>query len=304
MLIRVGYEISIVVEQPTALYAYLGIHPERRGDIRWYRPKETAVNEFIDNHGNACQRMVVEPGETVLAYDALVEDDGRLDAFDGDAEQVAPADIPSYCIPYLLGSRYCETDRLTPIAWQLFGHYEKGADRVKAVCDFVHERLHFSYGYARSTRTAMEAYDERIGVCRDFAHLAIAFCRALNIPARYVNGYMGDIGVEPDPAPMDYNAWFEAYLGGKWYTFDPRHNCRRIGRIIVARGRDAADVPLLNTFGPHTLNRFEVWTHEHFGALPVDLDLPVRRSRTATRYGPAGRSPYDLGIGTNVTSLL
>ena len=152
------------------------------------------------------------------------------------------------------------------LAWQQFGHLPPGWARVQAIVDYVHARISFGYGYARSTRTAAQAHEERVGVCRDFAHLAITFCRCMNIPARYVNGYLGDIGVPADPAPMDFSAWMEAFLDGKWYTFDPRHNMPRIGRVVIARGRDATDVPLLHTFGPHTLSTFKVWTYEQEAA--------------------------------------
>jgi transglutaminase-like putative cysteine protease len=153
--------------------------------------------------------------------------------------------MPPELATYLNGSRYCETDKLGAVAWNRLGHLPRDARLVQAVCDFVHERIHFDYQLARNTRTAVEAYEERVGVCRDFAHLAITLCRCLNIPARYVNGYLGDIGVPCNPAPMDFNAWFEVYLGGKWFTFDARHNQRRIGRLPVARGRDACDVPMV-----------------------------------------------------------
>ena len=170
--------------------------------------------------------------------------------------------LPHYLLSFLLGSRYCETDRLGQVAWDLFGGVKPGWTRVQAVCDFVHNHLTFGYSHARATRTALEAYEEKKGVCRDFAHLMIALCRCLNIPARYVNGYLGDIGVPKDPAPMDFSAWVEVYLENRWYTFDARHNKPRIGRIVVARGRDATDVPLINTFGPHVLKTFKVWTDE------------------------------------------
>lgn len=307
MLIRVGYKIAIEVEQPTPLYTLMEVHPERRGDILWSRPAlgraQKGGRVFTDCFGNTCQRLVVPRGVTFLGYDAVVEDSGLPDPGDLHAGQTPPDQLPDECLPYLLGSRYCETDKLMSLAWQLFGDVAPGWARVQAICDYVNARLNFSYGFARSTRTAAEAYEERVGVCRDFAHLAITFCRALNIPARYVNGYMGDIGIEPDPAPMDFNAWFEAYVGGRWYTFDARHNERRIGRIVVARGRDATDVPLLHTFGPHRLQRFEVWTEEHVGALPIEVPR-IRRRRGSSRYGPPGRSPRDLGQDDNVTYLL
>ncbi len=178
------------------------------------------------------------------------------------------ADLPDDTLLYLVGSRYVETDKLSQIAWDHFGHAAPGWPRAQAICDFVNGHIAFGYASARSTRTAYEAYAERVGVCRDFAHLAVAFCRCMNIPARYCNGYLGDIGVPPDPAPMDFSAWFDVFLGGKWHTFDARHNMPRIGRILIARGRDAADIPLVNSFGPHILKSFRVWTDETRFAAP------------------------------------
>ena len=172
------------------------------------------------------------------------------------------ADLPDDTLQFLLGSRYIETDLLSQTAWDLFGDVTPGWTRVQAICDFVHARLTFGYEDARATRTAAQAFAERVGVCRDFAHLAIAFCRCMNLPARYCNGYLGDIGAPANPAPMDFNAWFEVFLDGAWHTFDARHNAPRIGRILIARGRDATDVPLVNSFGPHNLASFEVWTEE------------------------------------------
>ena len=192
-----------------------------------------------------------------------IEDSGEPDEVNTLAQETPVAGpAATTCSCYLLGSRYCETDHLSDLAWSLFGHLPAGWARVQAIVDYVHNRLSFGYGYARATRTAAQAHEERVGVCRDFAHLAITLCRCMNIPARYVNGYLGDIGVPPDPAPMDFNAWFEAFLDGKWYTFDARHNMPRIGRVVIARGRDATDVPLLHSFGPHRLTMFKVWTYE------------------------------------------
>ena len=162
----------------------------------------------------------------------------------------------------MLPSRYCEIDLLADTAWKLFGQTPPGWARVQAIVDFTHRHLTFGYPQAKSTRTAFQAFQEKVGVCRDFAHLAIAFCRCMNIPARYCNGYLGDIGVPPDPAPMDFNAWFEAYLGGRWHVFDARHNTPRIGRILIARGMDAADVAMITSFGSHVLRKFEVTTDE------------------------------------------
>lgn len=272
MHIRYGYRIELVCAQPTALVTLLDVHPSRRHDL--IRPDEMRASplldprarlelgQFLDQFGNICRRLVAPAGGLLLESDGVIVDDGEPDASDLAAREVPPFEIPDDVLVYLLGSRYCETDKLSDTAWSLFGQVEPGWSRVQAVVDFVHNHLSFGYDFARSTRTAAEAFEERIGVCRDFAHLAVAFCRCLNIPARYCNGYLGDIGVPRDPAPMDFNAWFEAFLGGRWYTFDPRHNQRRIGRIVIARGRDATDVPMINSFGVHWLRRFEVVTEE------------------------------------------
>jgi transglutaminase-like putative cysteine protease len=204
----------------------------------------------------------VGAGATQLSCHGVMADHGLADPVELDAPLVPVADLPPETLPFLLASRYCETDLLGSFAWWKFGGIQGGWARVQAICDFVHDHITFGYGNARATRTAMEAFEECVGVCRDFTHLAVTLCRCLNIPARYCNGYLGDIGVPPDPAPMDFNAWFEAYIGGRWYTFDARHNVPRIGRILVARGRDAMDIPMLQSFGPHFLRRFEVTTEE------------------------------------------
>jgi transglutaminase-like putative cysteine protease len=267
MLIRLGYEIGLSCPQPTPLITILEVHPERQPDITWDNgvatSPATSSRVYLDQFGNQCTRYLAPGGEFTLRYDAIVEDSGKVDDADPSAEEVPVDELPDECLVYLLGSRYCETDHLGNIAWNLFGGLKPGWERVQAICDYVHNHLSFGYGYARSTRTASQAYEERVGVCRDFTHLAVALCRCMNIPARYVNGYLGDIGVPPDPAPMDFNAWLEVYLGGRWYTFDARHNIPRIGRVVVSRGRDATDVPLVHSFGPHQLTSFRVWTEEH-----------------------------------------
>lgn len=306
MLIRVGYRMTIEVAQPTHLFTLMNVHPERVADVKWQRATETSPSvprrAFVDQHGNSCLRMVAPAGEFTISQDAIVADPGKNDPVEPEAEEMRPERLPDECLRYLSGSRYCETDRLWSLAWRLFGAVEPGWPRVQAICDYVHRRLSFSYGYARATRTAIEAHDERIGVCRDFAHLAIAFCRCMNIPARYVNGYLGDIGVEPDPSPMDFSAWFEAYLGGRWYAFDARHNRPRAGRIVVARGRDAMDVPLLHSFGPHQLRAFRVWAEE------VDSKVlsapPNYKVAARAHVGPPGRSPLDLGSREGVMRLV
>ncbi len=274
MLIRFGYEITVACTQPTAMISLMSVHGERAADMRSPErvvttpPVETSI--YYDLAGNTCRRFVAPAGDFTIWSDGTIEDSGEPDPQITDAQEVPVRDIPDAALVYLLGSRYCETDRLSQIAWDLFGHMQPGWSRVQAVCDYVNDRIRFDYQKAKSTRTAFETYEERVGVCRDYAHLAIAFCRCLNIPARYVNGFLGDIGVSI-MAPDDFSAWMEVYLGGQWVTFDPRNNTPRIGRIIVARGRDAADVPLINSFGPHTLKSFRVWTYDVTG-LPSPND--------------------------------
>jgi transglutaminase-like putative cysteine protease len=266
MLIRVGYEIAIRCNEPTPTTTYLNLESARISDIQCERgPTATPdlrIETFRDLFGNNCLRFLAPAGNLSLTYDAVVKDSGLTDPVEENAPELSVDKLPVECLAYLTASRYCETDELSNLAWELFGQLPPGWRRVQAICDYVNQRLTFSYGFARATRTAAQAHEERVGVCRDFAHLAVAFCRCMNIPARYVNGYLGDIGVPADPAPMDFNAWFEVFLGGRWHTFDARHNQRRIGRIVVARGRDAADIPLIHTFGPHELTNFKVWTFE------------------------------------------
>ncbi|WP_442577893.1 transglutaminase-like domain-containing protein [Mesorhizobium sp. ASY16-5R] len=265
MLIRYGYEITIDCPQPTPLVCLLAIHEERGPDLRapetLFTTPETRTTTYRDLFGNRCRRLVAPAGMLTLWGDATIYDDGQLDPILPNAREIAVADLPDECLLYLMGSRYCETDKLSQAAWDLFGTIPPGWGRVQAVCDFVNQHIAFDYLQARSTRTAFEAYNERVGVCRDFAHLALTFCRCLNIPARYVNGHLGDIGV-PVVDPMDFSAWIEVFLDGAWRTFDPRNNKPRIGRIVIARGRDAADIPLINSFGPHVLKGFRVWTYE------------------------------------------
>lgn len=266
MHIRLGYEIAIECEQPTAVISLLDIHRDRQADIqrqtRFMTSPAIPVASYLDCFGNSCRRFTAPAGGMRILYDAVIEDSGLTDEVNTLAGEAPVDKLPSDVLQYLLGSRYCETDHLSQQAWNLFGHLPPGWARVQAIVDYVHNRLSFSYGYARSTRTAAQAHEERVGVCRDFAHLTIALCRCMNIPARYVNGFLGDIGIPEDPAPMDFSAWTEIFLDGKWYTFDARHNTPRIGRVVIARGRDATDVPLLHTFGPHRLSTFKVWTYE------------------------------------------
>jgi transglutaminase-like putative cysteine protease len=266
MRIRYGFNIKIDVTQPMTLLTAMDVEQARRGDIVHERPLTTGsvgnVEHFTDSFSNLCRRIQALPGTVSLSLEGVIQDSGKPDPVVPNAEQLDVSQLPVETLPFLLASRYCETEFLNQIAWGQFGHIQGGWARVQAICDFVHDHLTFGYPNARPTRTAFEAFNERVGVCRDFTHLALALCRCLNIPARYCNGYLGDIGIPADPAPMDFNAWFEAYLGGRWYVFDARHNMPRIGRITVARGRDAMDIPMLHMFGTHTLRRFEVVTEE------------------------------------------
>jgi transglutaminase-like putative cysteine protease len=266
MKIRVGYELIYDFPQPTPMIMVLGAHLTRASDVIVpdYLTTDPAVtiSPYRDVYGNWCSRLVAPAGRMRLSGDGVVRDSGLPDVVAPSAPQHAVEDLPAETIVYLLGSRYCETDRLSDIAWQLFAQTAPGWARVQAICDYVHNHITFGYQYARPTKTAREAFDERNGVCRDYAHLGITFCRCMNIPARYCTGYLGDIGVPPVDAPMDFAGWFEAYLGGRWYTFDPRNNTPRIGRILIGQGRDASDVPISHTFGPNTLVSFKVWTDE------------------------------------------
>ena len=266
MRIRYGFDIDIQLSQPTTLITAMDVHGSQRNAIVEENEFQTStgvrVHTWDDDEGNKLRRLSGGPGIPGLRLNGVVVNSGALDDRDLDAELVPVQNLPLDTLPYLRNSRYCETDLLSNFAWSAFGSIAGGYARVQAVCDYVHDRLRFSYPEARPTWTAAQAMDEQVGVCRDFTHLAVTLCRCLNIPARYCNGYLGDIGVPPDPAPMDFNAWMEAYIGGRWYTFDPRHNARRIGRILIARGRDAADVPMITSFGPHQLTKFKVITEE------------------------------------------
>jgi transglutaminase-like putative cysteine protease len=264
--IRVGCELSFELRQPTPLIAALTVHHSRAADLE--RPDllvttpPVPIEGYRDSFGNWCNRLVAPPGRFSLGTDTVVRDDGAPDLADLNALQHQVQHLPAETLMFLLGSRYCDTDLLSDDAWRIFKHTPLGWQRVQAVCNFVHAHITFGYEHSRSTRTASEAFKEQRGVCRDYAHLAIAFCRCLNIPARYCTGYLSDIGLPPPYAPMDFAAWMQVYLGGQWHTFDPRNNAPRIGRVLIASGRDAADVPLTHIFGPGTLSAFRVWTDE------------------------------------------
>jgi transglutaminase-like putative cysteine protease len=266
MRIRIGFDIAYDCPRPTSMLLTLNLHPTRMSDLG--TPHRIEFNPSVESHdyrdryGNICTRIVAPEGRLDIHTRMIVQDSGLPDEIVPGAKQHPVDELPDRTIVYLLGSRYCETDRLSETAWSLFGQTPPGQPRVRAICDYVHDRITFGYQHARATRTAWEGFMDRQGVCRDFAHLAIAFCRCMNIPARYCTGYLGDIGVPPDPAPMDFSAWFEAYLGGRWHTFDARHNKARIGRILMGRGRDATDVAISTSFGPSSLAGFKVVAEE------------------------------------------
>jgi transglutaminase-like putative cysteine protease len=264
--IRVGFELVFDCPQPTPMILTVNVHPTRAQDIMvpdllTIEPK-VPFSEYCDSFENRCTRLVSPAGRIKIAGTGVVRDCGKPDEVSPWAVQHSVTDLPQETLRFLLGSRYCETDRLSQTAWNLFGHHAPGWPRVQAICDFVHDHIRFGYEHARSTMTAWEVFNEGTGVCRDFAHLAVAFCRCMNIPARYCTGYLGDIGVPPANAPMDFAGWFEAYLGNRWYTFDPRNHVPRIGRVLIARGCDAADVAISTSFGPSSLISFQVQTDQ------------------------------------------
>ncbi|MGO8791474.1 MAG: transglutaminase-like domain-containing protein [Terriglobia bacterium] len=277
MQIRVGYELIYSFPQPTPMILTVSIHYSRASDIvtpdLLITNPSVPVAAYRDGFGNWCSRIVAPPGRFRISSNAVVRDTGLPDGVVPSAQQHAVKDLPEETLVFLLGSRYCETDLLSPLAWQLFEQVPRGWPLVQAICDYVHNRITFDYQSARSTRTAWEVYNELSGVCRDYAHLAIALCRCMNIPARYCTGYLGDMGMPPPHGVPDFAAWFEAFIGGGWYIFDARNNMPRIGRVLIARGRDAADVAIVSTFGPNTLESFKVWTEEIEESMTVSPSL-------------------------------
>lgn len=268
MLLRVGYDITISTDQPTPLICLMTPHTSRQNDFlapeKITTDPQVPAHSYYDLFGNIGRRLVTPGGPLNMRSDLTVTDSGELDPMDEAAEEWPVEALPDDVLSFLGGSRYVETDLVSQEAWDLFGNVPAGWNRVQRIVEHVNGRTTFDYQQASSTRTATQALSGHVGVCRDFAHMALVYLRAMNIPARYVNGYLGDIGIPPVADPMDFCAWIEVYLSGRWWTFDPRNNARRIGRVVIARGRDAADVPLINSFGPHTLDRFKVWCH------PVD----------------------------------
>ena len=283
MLIRTGFEMIFSATTPVPMILLLSPRPELDGQVR--RPggvrvePSVPVEAYLDGYGNRCHRFLAPAGRVRIWDDLVVEHDGSPDPVAYYATQAPVNDLPADVLVYLMASRYCEVDGLVGPAWELFGNTAEGWPRVQAVCDWVHHNVTFGYQFARPTKTALDVYKEKTGVCRDFNHLALTFCRCLNIPARYATGYLGDIGVPPNPSPMDFHGWFEAYLDGQWYAFDARHNVPRIGRLLMAHGRDAVDAALTTAFGANTLEKFVVWTDE---VGPEALDAPPGVIETGT----------------------
>ncbi|MGA2350245.1 MAG: transglutaminase family protein [Terracidiphilus sp.] len=265
MLIRLAYDIQFQIPTTVAIVALLNVHPSRVPDLlepdELQTEPELAITSYIDTFGNRCSRFVAPSGLLRLTNSTLIRASNNPDEINLSAREMAVGDLPNEILAYLLNSRYCEVDRFSNIAFELFGNIEPGWGRVQAICNWVHNKVVFNYQHARPTKTALDVYTERVGVCRDFQHLAITFCRALNIPARYATGYLGDIGV-PVVLPMDFSAWFEVYLDGRWWTFDARNNQPRLGRVLMATGRDASDVAMTTSFGPAELRHFSVVTEE------------------------------------------
>jgi transglutaminase-like putative cysteine protease len=272
MVIRLGYDIELELSRPMTVVAVLNVHPSRTADL--IEPDDLRLSpgairdEYLDSFGNRCTRISAPEGTLRLWNATLIRDSGEPDPVHPDAEQIPIERLPTETLQFLLASRYCEVDELSDLAWQLFGNVQPGWATVQTICDWVHNNVTFGYQYARATKTAVDVSREKQGVCRDFQHLAITLCRAMHIPARYATGYLGDIGVPPVPCPMDFSAWFEAYLGGRWWAFDARHNQPRIGRILMATGRDAADVAITTSFGASRLKKFSVITDEVADAVP------------------------------------
>ncbi|WP_188913752.1 transglutaminase-like domain-containing protein [Salinarimonas ramus] len=293
MLIRIGFEIGLTCRTETTLILALSPHTSYAGRVvgsdRLRTSPDLQTQDIVDPFGNRLTRLKAPPGELTLASDCIVENDGAPDPFDWNARQHDIIDLPPETLPFLTASRYCESDAIRDEAWALFGTSPPGWARVQAISNFVHNHLTFGYGFGRPTKTAADALREKTGVCRDFAHLMIALCRAMSIPARYASGYLGDIGVPPS-GPGDFSAWTEVYLGGRWYTFDARHNTPRIGRVLMVHGRDAADGAMMTSYGAYDLTAFKVWTDEvepASDAALVDL-LRQRPDVPALTLAPVG----------------
>ncbi len=273
MLIRLGYDIRFDIPAPVAMVALLSVHPSRVSNLN--EPDQLVLDppvdlkQYHDCFGNICSRWLAPVGSLAIWCSTLITDSGELDPIEPSARQFPVEQLPPETLQFLLPSRYCQVELLQNTATDLFGGTEPGWNRVQTICEWVHRKVEFGYHHARPTKSALDVYTERTGVCRDFQHLAVTFCRCMNIPARYATGYLGDIGVPLSDTPMDFSAWFEAYLDGRWWTFDARHNHPRIGRVLMGTGRDAADVAITTSFGSSQLRKFTVVTEEVRGSDPA-----------------------------------
>jgi transglutaminase-like putative cysteine protease len=288
MRIRVGCEFEYASEAAVPMLMMVRAQPDREQrtlyESRWTEP-QVAVREYVDTFDNHCWRFTAPAGPFRIRYDAVVATSSQADPVVPDALLVPVEDLPDATLVYTLASRYIQSDLLVNQAWDLFGGTPPTWQRVQAVCDWVHANVAYETAGNSPTITALDVFERRIGVCRDFALLATAFCRALNIPARYTFGYLPDIAVEPPDVPMDFHAWFEAYIGDRWYAFDARHNEPRIGRVVIGRGRDAVDVALVTQYGATTLKSMTVWADEVTDARPRDDDADELEAAERSRAG-------------------
>jgi transglutaminase-like putative cysteine protease len=229
---------------------------------KWEVEPHVSSHTYSDVYGNRCRRVTLPPGQTTLRYDALVEVSAHPDVVVPEAQTALVQNLPDDLLLFTLASRYCQSDSLSNDAWNLFANTPPTWARVQAICDWAHRNVIYVSGCSTPETTALDVYNSQQGICRDFAHMGVTLCRAMNIPARYCFGYMPDIGVEIPDVAMDFHAWFEVYLGGKWHTFDARHNVPRIGRVPIARGRDAVDCAMVTTYGAAILEKMTVWADE------------------------------------------
>jgi transglutaminase-like putative cysteine protease len=300
--LRVGCEFVLDADAPVPTLMLVQAHPDQEHhtlyESHWLRP-DVPLHEYVDLFGNRCWRFTVPAGELTVRYDAVVETDREPDLVHPDVPLVAVESLPDETLLYTLPSRYVQSDQLIDDAWRLFGETPPTWARVQAVCDWIHANVQYETGSSHPGLTAVDIYHRRMGVCRDFALLATALCRALNIPARYTFGYLPDIAVEPPDVPMDFHAWFEAYLGGRWYTFDARHNRPRIGRVVIGRGRDAVDVAMTTHFGLTRLRQMTVWADEmgedEPAPAPQQAERPADRPAVGTGSEVGLRSAEPLG---------
>lgn len=266
LTLKAGCEFHYYAECPTPSTVQVEVraHSERHRTLNesWSISPDLPTRQFIDIYGNLNRRFIMPQGQTIIRYNATVEVDPEPDEVHAEAVQLPIEELPAEALHYLFPSRYCLSDLLFETAWDLFSKTAPGWTRVQAICDWIHGAITYDDKQSNTNTTALDVYNQRTGICRDFSHLGISFCRALNIPARYVFGYLPEINVPPSKTPMDFHAWFEVFLGGRWYTCDARHNIPRIGRVIVGYGRDAVDCSMLTTFGPATLKQITVWADE------------------------------------------